>query len=80
LTQFDNTYQQAKKMKNTLLILTFFLCLGAIKAQDVESFYLKNKDLKFTAEPEAGHWMDWMVYPKQELYDWFLIHDKRIKL
>lgn len=37
----------------------------------------KNKDLKFTVEPDAGHWMDWLVYPKQELYDWFLIHDKR---
>ncbi len=39
----------------------------------------KNKDLKFTAEPEAGHWIDWLVYPKQELYDWFLTHDKRVK-
>jgi pimeloyl-ACP methyl ester carboxylesterase len=39
----------------------------------------KNKDLKFTAEPNAGHWMDWLVYPKQELYDWFLTHDKRMK-
>jgi len=39
----------------------------------------KNKGLKFTAEPDAGHWMDWLVYPKQELYDWFLTHDKRMK-
>ncbi len=39
----------------------------------------KNKDLKFTAEPNAGHSMDWLVYPKQELYDWFLTHDKRIE-
>jgi predicted esterase len=37
----------------------------------------KNKDLKFTAEPEVGHSIDWLVYPKQELYDWFLTHDKR---
>jgi len=39
----------------------------------------KNKDLKFTAEPAVGHWIDWLVYPKQELYDWFLTHDKRMK-
>lgn len=39
----------------------------------------KNKDLKFTAEPDAGHWMDRLVYTKQELYDWFLTHDKRMK-
>jgi len=36
----------------------------------------KNKDLKFTAEPDVGHWIDWLVYPEQELYDWFLLHDK----
>ena len=39
----------------------------------------KNKELKFTAEPEVGHSIDWLVYPKQELYDWFLTHDKRMK-
>lgn len=39
----------------------------------------KNKDLKFTVEPDVGHWIDWLVYPKQELYDWFLTHDKRMK-
>jgi predicted peptidase len=39
----------------------------------------KNKDLKFTAEPGVGHWIDWLVYPKQELYDWFLTFDKRMK-
>ena len=38
----------------------------------------KNRDLKFTAEPDVGHWIDWLVYPKQELYDWFLKHDKRL--
>jgi len=35
----------------------------------------KNKDFKFTAEPGVGHSIDWLVYPKQELYDWFLTHD-----
>ncbi len=37
----------------------------------------ENKDLKFTAEPDVGHWIDWLVYPEQELYDWFLKYDKR---
>jgi pimeloyl-ACP methyl ester carboxylesterase len=37
----------------------------------------KNKNLKFTIENEVGHWINWLVYPKQELYDWFLEHDKR---
>lgn len=39
----------------------------------------KNKNLKYTLEPDVGHWMDWLVYPKQDLYDWFLKYDKRIK-
>ncbi|TFH39976.1 MAG: hypothetical protein E4G94_10310 [ANME-2 cluster archaeon] len=39
----------------------------------------KNKDLKFTAENEVGHWIDWLVYPNQELYDWFLKYDKRMR-
>ena len=37
----------------------------------------KNKELKFTADPDAGHGMYWSVYPEQELYDWFLKYDKR---
>jgi len=39
----------------------------------------KNKGLKFTAEPSTGHSIDWLIYPKQELYDWFLQHDKRMR-
>jgi pimeloyl-ACP methyl ester carboxylesterase len=39
----------------------------------------KNKDLKFSVEPEVGHWINWLVYPNQELYDWFLKHDKSLK-
>jgi hypothetical protein len=39
----------------------------------------KNKDLKFSVEPEVGHWINWLVYPNQELYDWFLKYDKRLK-
>jgi len=38
-----------------------------------------NKDLKFSVEPDVGHWIHWLVYPNQELYDWFLKFDKRIK-
>ena len=38
----------------------------------------RNKDLKFTADPDAGHGMYWSIYPEQELYDWFLKHDKRL--
>ncbi|MFC2097016.1 prolyl oligopeptidase family serine peptidase [Bacteroidota bacterium] len=32
----------------------------------------KNKNLKFTVEPDVGHWIDWLIYPNQELFDWFL--------
>ena len=32
----------------------------------------KNRNLKFTAEPEMGHGINWIVYPGEELYDWFL--------
>jgi len=39
----------------------------------------KNKDLKFSIEPEVGHWIHWLVHPNQELYDWFLKHDNRLK-
>jgi pimeloyl-ACP methyl ester carboxylesterase len=37
----------------------------------------KNKDLRFSVEPAVGHWINWIVYPNQELYDWFLKYDKR---
>ena len=39
----------------------------------------ENEDLKFTAEPDVGHGISWLVYPEQELYDWFLLHDKSKK-
>jgi len=39
----------------------------------------ENKDLKFTADPNAGHGMYWSVYPEQELYNWFLNYDIRNK-
>jgi pimeloyl-ACP methyl ester carboxylesterase len=37
----------------------------------------RNPNLKFTAEPEAGHSIHWQVYPGQEIYDWLLQHDRR---
>jgi len=37
----------------------------------------KNKNLKFTAKPDVGHWMEWLIYPEEELYDWFLKQDRR---
>jgi pimeloyl-ACP methyl ester carboxylesterase len=39
----------------------------------------RNKYLKFSVEPDVGHWINWLVYPNQELYDWFLKYDKRLK-
>lgn len=39
----------------------------------------KNKDLRFSVEPEVGHWINWLVYPNKELYDWFLKYDKSLK-
>ena len=37
----------------------------------------KNSAVKFSAEPMVGHWIHWLVYPGQELYDWFLKHEKQ---
>ncbi len=39
----------------------------------------KNKDLKYSIESDVGHWIDRLVYPNQDLYEWFLQHDKRLK-
>ena len=39
----------------------------------------KNNNLKFTMPPNVGHGLHWLIYPEQELYDWFLTHDKRTK-
>ncbi len=33
-----------------------------------------NSKLKVTIEPGVGHWIHWLVYPKEELYEWFLSH------
>ena len=34
----------------------------------------KNKNLKVTIEPGAGHEIFWSVYPDTALYDWFLLY------
>jgi hypothetical protein len=39
----------------------------------------RNRNMKFSAEPEVGHWINWLVYPNQELYDWFLKYTKQSK-
>ena len=36
----------------------------------------KNKKVKFTIIPDGGHGIHWFEYRKQELYDWFLQHNK----
>jgi dipeptidyl aminopeptidase/acylaminoacyl peptidase len=36
----------------------------------------KNKNIKFTADPDAGHSILWSVYPNNELYEWFLRYSK----
>jgi len=28
--------------------------------------------------PDVGHWVQWLVYPEQDLYDWFLKYDKEL--
>lgn len=35
-----------------------------------------NNNVKFTSEPEVGHWIHHLVYPETELYKWFLENDK----
>jgi pimeloyl-ACP methyl ester carboxylesterase len=37
----------------------------------------RNPNLKFSAEPDAGHELHWKVYPGQELYDWLLRYDRK---
>ena len=44
----------------------------------IEKLNIYNKELKVTIEPNIGHWIYWLVYPEQDLYDWFLKHDKRL--
>lgn len=36
----------------------------------------RNMSIKFTAMPDVGHWISWLVYPDQEIYDWFLKYSR----
>ena len=36
----------------------------------------KNTKVKFTSLSDVGHWIHWLVYPQEELFDWFLEYDK----
>lgn len=37
----------------------------------------RNPNLRFSADPDAGHEIHWKVYPGQELYDWLLRFERR---
>jgi predicted peptidase len=37
----------------------------------------RNRNLRFSAEPDLGHSIHWQIYPGQELYDWLLRYDRR---
>jgi antitoxin component YwqK of YwqJK toxin-antitoxin module len=37
----------------------------------------RNRNLKFSAEPDMGHSIHWQVYPGQQIYEWFLQYDRR---
>jgi pimeloyl-ACP methyl ester carboxylesterase len=39
----------------------------------------RNRNLRFSAEPDMGHEIHWQVYPGQEVYDWLLRHDRKSK-
>ena len=36
-----------------------------------------NNQVEYTRGKAVGHSILWLVYPENELYDWFLKHDKR---
>ncbi len=38
-----------------------------------------NNSVRYLREKDVGHWIHWSVYPENEIYDWFLKHDKRDK-
>jgi antitoxin component YwqK of YwqJK toxin-antitoxin module len=35
-----------------------------------------NSNVQFKIEPNIGHWMGWIVYKEDYLYEWFLKHKK----
>ncbi len=44
----------------------------------VNQLKVKNRKIKFTADPQVGHWMEWIVYPEDYLYKWFLKHKRTL--
>ena len=36
----------------------------------------RNRNLRFSADPDVGHEIHWQFYPGQDIYDWFLRHDR----
>lgn len=42
----------------------------------VDRLKARNSEFKFTSDPTAGHWVHWSVYPEDELYEWFLQHER----
>jgi hypothetical protein len=45
----------------------------------VKKIEKENNQLKFTADSTTGHWIHWLVYPDKNIYDWFLMFNKRKK-
>jgi dipeptidyl aminopeptidase/acylaminoacyl peptidase len=39
----------------------------------------KNRNLRFSAEPQLGHGIHWEVYPGKEIYDWLLRYDRKAR-
>jgi len=37
----------------------------------------RNPRLKYTLEPDVGHWIHWTVYPGEALYEWLLNQDRK---
>jgi dipeptidyl aminopeptidase/acylaminoacyl peptidase len=40
----------------------------------------RNRNLRFSAEPDIGHSIHWQVYPGHEIYDWLLRYDRKSRL
>jgi len=36
----------------------------------------RNRNLRFSGEPDIGHSIHWQVYPGREIYDWLLRYDR----
>ena len=81
---------QSIKMKNITLILVLFICIGAIKAQEVEPFYLhvpiaKNdtiiykRIIQFDKIDSLFHVRDYYPNGQMQMEGTYSSFDKRIK-